>query len=421
MVFTANMKPHGLMRTDISFQLPHIVFKEGYEGRWTHNIGSNVIETISCQYNTNDLQKLTHIYFDFHTQTFTSANEHQSHQTDLGNLPTLTSFQKVLPRHNTSYTIPWFFSKDDASFFRLFFCSFMDRLTFNVVYRETLSKLLQVRKLGSMASDSHSSESKGDELVSHEAFTSDLFVIEGRTPKDADPPMPKPTMWGKYLFLSDDECRYNVCPPVEEGPRNIFDIDEIIVLESDEKPTIDYTKMEKVLVKKENISTKHPAYIVYAGARNETAYSQKYYSNYSTNSRNHLEGYSPIEDYTISPQAEMHLVKELPGWRGERSNARHQFVRAPFEAGYVSWCGGVKANSHFIIPGNVWDKGSIKLNLRDTNPYHIKDNLAPHEPDNKYQLVIVLVCNRRLTFSKYPQNDLERTRPDTAAIVLSEQ
>jgi hypothetical protein len=419
--FSTNMKPHGLLRTDISFQLPHIVFKDGHVGRWTHNVGSNAVASVVCEYNSSAIQKLTHIYFDFHTQTFTSSDQHDSYQTDLGNLPTLTHFQKVLPRHNTSYTIPWFFSKDDSTFFRLCYCSFMDRLNFIVIYRETLSKLLQIKQLTDDDKDNTDFEAAKGTLIPHDNFTSDLYRIEGRVPKEADPPMPKPSMYGKYLYLSDVECQYNICPPIDEGPRNIFDIDEVIVFESDEKINLDYKKLEKVLIKKENISSKHPAYIVYAGARNETAYSQNYYSNYSTNSHNHLLGYSPIEDVSISPQSEMNVVKDIPGWRMERSNARNQFVRAPFEAGYIGWSGGVKAKNNFIIPGNVWEKGSVKLNLKDTNPYHIKDNLAEHEPDTKYQLVVVLVCNRRLIFTKHPTTDAERGRPDTAAIILSEQ
>ena len=419
--FTTNMKPHGLLRTNICFQLPHISFKEGHVGRWTHNVGSNAVASVSCKYNEAPIQTLTHIYFDFHTQTFTSSDQHDSYQADLGNLPTLTRFQKVLPRHNTSYSIPWFFSKDDSSFFRLCYCSFMDRLEFEVTYRDTLSKLLQIKQLSDNSNMDF--ETAGGELVPHNNFTSDLYLIEGRTPKEMDPPMPKPSMWGKYIYLTDVECQYNICPPKDEGPRNIFDIDEILVFESDEKYKLNYMKQDnnKVLAKKESISSKYPAYIVYAGIRNDTAYSQNYYSNYSTNSRDHLLGYSPVEDVTITPQSEMNVVKNVPGWKMERCNARDQFVRAPFEPGYIAWCGGVKAKSISIIPGNVWEKGSVKVNIRDTNPYHIQGNLGEHEPDTEYQLVVVLVCNRRLTFTRHPTTDVERGRPDTAAILLSGQ
>jgi hypothetical protein len=407
--FTANSRPHGLMHTDFCFQLPHIIFKEGYEGRWTHNIGSNAITTGTCLFNSVEIQTLTHIYFDFHTQTFTSADQHDSFQIDLGNIPSLTSFQKVLPRHTTSYTIPWFFSKNDATFFRLLYCSFLDKLSFNVEYKSALSDLLQIRNI------------ETGELVPPSKFHNKLYVIEGSCPEKDNPFIGKPSMWGKYLYLSDVECNYHSCPPIEEAPRNVFDIDHVIVYESDEKKNLNYKarsdNLPPVLITKDKINSAYPAYIVYAAARNVKAYEQKYYSNYSTNANDHLEGYSPIDDVTLSPKTDLFLVKNIPSWRMERSDARRQFIRAPFEPGYIGWCGGVKANDPLIIPGHIWKEGQVKLNLKDTNPYHLANKLVNHDIDAEYQLIVVLVCSRRLTFTKYSRTEEERALPQSNASI----
>jgi hypothetical protein len=107
-IYTANSKYHGLSYVNLDQMLPYIKLKEGYEGRWIENIGSNIFKIGTVELNNQIIQTIDQTFNDFNLETMIIKDV--SYDKDLGNTSLLQNWSRETPSDITSFTIPWFYS-----------------------------------------------------------------------------------------------------------------------------------------------------------------------------------------------------------------------------------------------------------------------------------------------------------------------
>lgn len=402
--YSVNHRPHGLLYTDLYQRLPSVIAEEGYEIKWTHNIGSNIAESITLEFNDDHLQSLDYIAIDMCFQSMLPEHKKKALPQLLGNIGILTEWNTALPSFTTIFPLPWFYAKNHASFFPLFYCGFLDRVVHRVNLRHYISELLLVRD----------AKTKMPVKVSNKT----IKLVDGSPPRDGEKmALPYPQMWGEYLYLTPLECDYNRCivlPKDGKSARpnmnkNVLYIEDVICIDS-KNPVALTTKYPEEIV-----NTRFPVHAIGLVAQNKTAVDNKYYSNYSTNAENHFAGWSPI-CHTSFHHGNGYLFKELPSAHTERGHAWHHYPSVPSEPGFNFWSLGVDpCDSSSPPPAIVLNNSRVEIKLDDTNPY-IALGMDEASAD-KYNIRLRLFINKRLTFKSFPLSDDKRKTVPAEVII----
>jgi hypothetical protein len=398
--FKVRNNPHGLKSTDLTQYLPSIICREDYECRWTHNVGSNVIISGEFTFNDDCMQTIDYISNDHYGQTMIDSSKRDDRSLLLGNSLSLQSWASRLPSSSTSYKIPWFNSQSPDKYFPLYFCGMLDSINQVLTLRRTIDDLLIVR-------NKHTGEKV-------KADSKSLLSIGGNVVDNSSLTLPMPELWGKYIYLSDSELSFNrrqcSVEPVDtdnfNNGRNVIYVENIIKLGDNLNPTTLNGKTISIDIQ----NTEYPIQRILWLAQNQKALKEKYYSNYSTNSNDHNEGYSPILNTTININGKGNLIKNYPAFRTEYVDIIDQFPCVPREPGYNSFCPGIHAqNEDSPNPGYIINNGFIKVQLGDTNPY-LEIDSSKSCCENEFMFYAYIVVLKRLTFYDFPANDNDRGR-----------
>lgn len=399
--FRAKPQPHGLLYSDIVQVLPSIVCNPGYEARWTHNPGSNVIETGAFVFNDKVLQSIDYIYNDIHGQSMIEEKDRDIRSINLGNLAMLQDWNTALPTYTTSFMPPWFYASSLSAYFPLYFCGFLDRIEHRLKLRRNVSDLLLVRQVA---------DEKGElpTPVRVALDTRSIRSINSLPPVADQLKLKSPEMWAEYLYLSDIECTNNLCMTNVGASlhkvgdyRNVLHIEDMIAMDDPNPVALGST----VSVKCEN--SEYPVHAFAWVAQNETAKSQGYYSNYSTNTEDCLHGWSPLQHATINA-GRARLITEYPSYRTERVNTPRHYPCTPREPGYNLWSLGVKALDVNPKPGVVIHNGSVTVRLVDMNPLvGLRANETPCRAT--FSLKVRMSFVKRATFTKFPKTEDARS------------
>ena len=399
-VFKASPRPHGLLFTDLCQKLPTIICHEGFEARWTHNVGSNVIVDGTFNHNDTALQHLDQVSDDMHSQSMIEESARFSHEQNIGNLAILQDWNSTLPTYETSYTIPWFYSRDLSTYFPLYFCGFLDRIEHRLTLRRSVPQLLMVRN------------AETGERVPCDAKS--IMSIDGHDATGEYLKMPMPTMYGEYLYLSDIECSNNRCFTTTGARvgdyRNVLYIEDMIAIDEENPSKLGDT----VTLKCEN--SEFPVHTFAWVAQHEGAKDDAYYSNYSTNPQDHTRGWSPIASTTMN-LGKARVFEKYPSFRTERVHTPRHFPCGPREPGYNFWTTSAKAKDYNPKPGVVIKNGSVTVRLQDTNPLvGLRDSEKACRVN--FRVKLRMTYTKRVVFTTFPHDESER---ETSRSVVSVQ
>ncbi len=384
---------HGLAYSYLSLKLPAVRAKEGFEVRWCPNPVSNQVENGELIFNEVSIQTFDSVYCDMFYQTMISPRSVPSTERSLGNTSSLQSWSDTLPAYPAEVLLPWFYSKDEASFFPLYKCGSLDRLEHKIVLRRNLQELLLVRNISTGVQEPASSSNVE---VSGCSLDDKLGYV-----------LPIPEMYGLFYFLSPEECDFNRC---REPKNQVLQVDSVYSLDSEITGKVGETL--EILFSKEKLLMEYPVHTVQLVLQNQNARDSSQHSNYTTNSDEHLKGYSPIDLVSLRT-ATGKLLSEIPGRHLEGIHHAKHFNTTPRVPGYVSWSMGVNATSGAPRPGVPLQGGSISVRIGDPNP--LLDFKSQEACVDSFRLRVRLIYTREIQFTKYPTTE-EKRLEDRASI-----
>lgn len=368
---------HGLLYTVLKQELPMISAEPGYEICWCPNIGTNIVRSGSLAVNDTQWYDLNCNYVDHFIQKECTDVDIDR---DIGNVAALQRWSTTLPSFETMFWLPWVYSRDSSKMFPLYMCGKNDTVVHKMYLCRYIGELLMIRKTGT------------NELVE---FNESYIRIHGNTVIGGTSPyiLPVPEMRGEYVMMSDMECEYNRCGGNNaEHASNVFDIDNIRAIESDNTHTLGTTVSLKIK------DMPFPVHTIHWCAVNLNAKARNYLSNYTTNSQDHLSGGNPIKWITLSTPNGL-IFKNQDFSIGERLVSKKNFKRTPRDPGYGCWTNAPDACSPlYPKPGIKLDDSEITFRLENLN-YPSNDN---------FKINVQVVYSYRITIKDYPKNEAER-------------
>jgi len=382
MTFRVNIKYHGLCYVDLEQELPEIILQEGYEGKWTDNLGSNIVKKAQLFLDTNLLQTLDQEYNDCYSECM--IEDKKSYNEDIGNNELLQTWQKEIKASSTSFTMPWFFTDKISKTFPLFFCGYLNDLRFHLELRRTINELFLIRKINDDGTYTENIDFNSESVLKVGNKISGLSI----TPELLLSP---PTMYGEYVLKSDLECNHNRCEAVNQLS-NVFLIEDIIsidpeeILKSGDKYIKDLKDLNRVI---------HTYMWMLKNINNE-----KKYSNYISDTN-----INPVLKTTINT-GNITLVDNLLSYRTNKKHPEKHFPSVP-KTGYNVWTCGMKAKDTYPIPGHNISNGKIEITLNN-------DKISTN-----YLLKLRLISYKKLTFTNFPDTE-EKRKISQALITISE-
>jgi len=398
-----NMKHDILLYTKIVQNLPTIILKTPtsdskyirYEGKWTHNIGSNIYIEGKWNHNDENIQYLDHIFNDqYHQVMITTEDKNKLHEC-IGNGQILQTWNVISPNYQTSFIIPWSYSIY-GNFYPLFMCGELDIITHDIKIRREIKDLYQIR--GVLKNNDYEYLNFDSEYI---------HSIGGLTSFEKNIPLTFPEIIGEYANISDSEKNMYKCS--EDNMKNIIYVNNVIPLDSDNLKKCGETmevKYEKDLP---------PIHTYMWVAQNQKSVKNKVYSNYSTFSEGF--GYNPIEKTTISG-----LFENMSHIETSRDHVYKYFPSKPHENGYNYWTLGLKARDNYPIPTDKINNLKITVTLKDNNPYNqiSKDHkYFQKSTESEFQLKVRLIYLRKITI-ECPKNNDNNYRNFKSKIIIEE-
>jgi len=334
-IYTADRKYHYLIYTYLIIRLPEIKCKGKAEARWTYNVGLNIVKSAFLTFNNeSSVQKLDDVWLNIYNQYFIPNNKRDLFNVDEG-------WKTYIPAITLTIPQPWYYSKDDTLALPLFLCK-TNTFTHRYIFRN-LSELLRIKVDG--------------EEVSYSPDYIEQVTI------------PTPEMWGKYVFIDDNEIKFIVTNP------SVYMVDDIVKLMDGDI----YTTGQSINV---DINTgSYPCKALFWVAEEETCRQRRIYSiYYSSNNDNPFKTakimYGPHE-----------RIAELPIQHYERIEAWYHYPGYPTTPGYntISWSfqpASGKCDNSIIYNG-------AKLVLR------LKDDLI-----GRYRIYVYALITKMLTFEE---------------------
>lgn len=362
MIFSANMKYHGLLYTTFDQELPSIRLKDGYTGRWVKNVGSKIINLGELRFNSQPLQTIDEMYNDYYIQCMAD----QSYDQDIGNIPSLQNWSQELPPYTTSFNLPWFYAERCSSYFPLLFCGYQDQLTHHYNLKRKISEIFEVKRNDEIVPfDSESIETVGS--ISGSSITSNLLL-------------PIPEMWGEYMLKADYECEHNRCEAISQIGNTMI-INDMISMDYEYQREKNFDDIKK------NVHT----FFWSAKHVNSPDYSYR--------------GDNPIRSTSIHT-GKLSIVDNIGSDKTSYKHPQKHFPRIPQDIGYNVWTCGMKAKDTYPIPGNtITSNGKVIINLKENS--------------HDFIIKMRLIYHKKLTFVSFPDSE-EKRKSEHCVITISD-
>lgn len=373
-IYSPNMKFDFLLYCFYYTQLPFLKVKEEHIDKiqicWTHNLAHNITKKCEMYYDDSTPQTFDTVSLDIYRQFYLKKKLRKTYDINIGNDPRLISWTSELLGLTIKPHQPWYFSEKE--YFALPILQFNDRndtkksdipIRFIYEFNLDISKLLRMRRL---VPDNMASKTKG------------AYRDEGRMWKDIPcrfeylngvpntHKLPVPEIYGRHVLITPEERIWykELC---NSKPYKIY-ITDIISKDSDNN--YKYQSQARL-----DIDYKASVRALHFVAENMEAKRNRLYSNYTTNSNDISQGYSPIESYELVyfnavriPKTNFEFASEI--------EANYHFPSVPFEPGYggLSFAyGKCSLDKGSVISDTSLSfnksKAQIVLNLGSTDPY----------------------------------------------------
>lgn len=384
-IYRANTKYHGLTFTDISVDIPSIICKDGYTASWSPHLGTNILERMRIKFNDIVIQEMDQVYMDMHTEGLITSDERKIKKENMGDISLLKDWNIKLPGIPISFVLPTFYSETISKFFPLYFCGFLDRLDHCLKLRTKIEDLVLVKK---------------DNVI--EKASIDSIEKVGKNSMSLNITIPKPDIWGQYIYLPDFECDFNRQSASSASSKELFNQRNIFMVEN----VIDINGPNPTKLGKKHQTlipdTGYPIHRICWVAQNQTSLSINNYSNYSTNFEDQKLGWDPIEYSTINFGKGNH-VYEMPSFRTSRVYPSRELMATPEEKGYHYWSLSATKSTVNPPPGIRIINGELSVKLSDTNPFISHGDAIASNDD--YMVHIRLCMYRMMRFKVFPKDE----------------
>jgi hypothetical protein len=399
-MYKTNIKPHGLINVDLSVKLPSIECNDGYVARWTLNPGTNIITSGSLVFNDLTLQSIDSTFIDNYNETMIEESAKAAMYYNIGNAKFLQEASKCLPSFDTSYMVPWFFSRTTYNYFPLYYCGFLDRLEHKFNFRRNLQELLVVY-------DEASGDRRPVDNLSIKRINSNPVTHTNQL-------LPYPTMWGTYVYMADIDCEYDKvkCRGTKSKEEGCYYIEDYVKLEEENPVTLNNT----VTIDIKDIE--FPVHGVFWFAQNQEAVDENFYSNYTTSSD---RLWSPIQSTSLN-NGNSFIFKDMPSYRTERVYPSQQLISVPSCPGLNNWRFALQTIQNTAQPGVIFKSGNIQIKLRDQNPYlTLKDELMKQQHkacSDYFKVGVYLSYIKKIKFEKYAEDEQKRNGTSSEIAIL---
>jgi hypothetical protein len=398
-----------LLYLNCRMELPTLRVKEEYRDTvkiaWCHNLGHNMIRSARLILDGKEYQKFDKIDLDIFLQYEVSNDRKEHYKQRIGSLPMLEDWTNHLPRYRLNIPQPFYFCKDISQNIPL--------RVFNVkeayfVYEFVLDiwKLLRVSILSSKTNTwqelRNPSKSKIEQLVNGLNTSATL---------------PYPELNARYIILTDEERNWrNSCLS-----KQVYYIDQMVDSSPNNLVPIHQTVETKLVCNS-------PCRKIYWLAENITGREYNISSNYTTNSRDHLNGWNPCASATMK-YGQITRFHYEQDFFTQHTPDKHS-LGTPVETGYnmYSFCYDnntfdADIGMSFNPPNNI---PTLSIHISDTDPYKeevkkfekklnkedLDDMLAQQETEEKensreqYQVHVRLLTYRRVKFEKSEKGEI---------------
>ena len=312
--FSAGQQHSQLLATYLVQQLNRVIMKKKYRKRYrmcyTHNIMHAMVESGNVLFDNKSKQTIRDVWLDIYSQYFMKPGFEKHYARAIGNVPELQNWTStVLPRYDLMLPLPWSYARHTAVSVPLYMCS-MTKISHIFKLRNKLSRLLRFQRL-------HKDPS-GNEVWNDVIFNSKYL-----SNKSDD--LPPPEMWAFYSQQSEDETSNGL-----NGLSRTIYGEDIEYFRGDSEYQLDSSASVAI-----HFETSHKtiAKATFWLAQNQTALHHNYYSNYSTNSRDHMSGSNPVQSMSLHHGGYRRYDK-LGAVHTEKAQPWFRFPSPPREPGY---------------------------------------------------------------------------------------
>ena len=352
---------------------PHIIFKEGYVGRFSDDLFIELIENFELKFNKILIEKgnkqilKTDLY---------SKNEWNKIKEELGNNKYLTIPCKELKSKNISLRFPWSYSRSKSDYFPLYVCGATDELRHIFHFNLSLSDHLLVYKVVDGEMSLYNYENLDEVCVKYSDFTC-------------------PISRGEYSKLTQQEYNNYISRDIQKG-RDFYVVDNYYK-EEDSYIRVKNKTDKCISSLKIDTERNYPSNKIIWGAINKNVSSKnKALSFYSIDEDN-----SPVENTTIRTRIS-DLIKDEESYNTEKCNfLESQYNILNVSRGVNLWVSeeiNTKEGKFFSSLYSM-NEGSVNIKMK----YHPEDN-------NEYLPFCIVKYVKKFTFSQMPKNKDERTK-----------
>jgi hypothetical protein len=346
--FVANTTFHYLKYTYMVTELPEIRIKPQYEGQyricWTHNIGSNIVESADFQVDDDYFTGFDRQWMDIQSQFYMKPGFREHYNMCMGNLNFLEEWSNHLPRYKTTVPQPWYYSIDTGYAFPLYYCNSESTVVHNYQMRTKIADLLRMAVY------------KEDLKAWVELPAVDFTVLEGAS---ALTKLKTPELWGCYAYITEDEIDFHKCKT-----ERIFYINDVIACDASNPTTYG-------LAAEINLYCETPCKAMFWMAENLDATKLRNYSNYTTDTNNIYRGWNPVDRVTLK-YGKTDRIKNMGSEHFERVQAWYHMPSAPSEPGYNTYSFAQDSMSLDAEIGLVFTRLRTKLilHIKNTDPFN---------------------------------------------------
>lgn len=414
LIATANNTFHYLLYNYVRQSFPAIRVKSPFQGHvqicWCHNLATNTTPHASLYFDDTNPQNIDSIWCDIYSQFYMKPGFREHYNICVGNVPFLEDWSSELPEYTTNVIHPFYNIVDPSKAIPLFYFSSTSNISYHYSLRTRIEDLLRMRFLSK-------NKVNGEEVWKE--IPVNFKYLEGVNPTTT---LKIPEVWGRYVYLSEDEIDWFRNCAMEEvysekedlekvRPKDrLIYIEDVIACDSTNPATFG----DNVTV---DLDCKTPAKAIFWNAENLSARANRNYSNYTTNKNNLYKGWNPISKFSFYYSGTA-KIDSMDSDHFDKVEPWNHFISPPSEAGYNALAIAYDPSTLDTDVGIVMDgvKARVITKLGNTDPrikgFRINDEesnkaiLDELEEDNlpkkgdNYQLHVRMLVLKKLVISK---------------------
>lgn len=329
LTYTISDKFDALTNSYMTARIPNIEVKRKYRGSvqicLPHNIGHNILTSSQLCYDGEPIQSSTSVWRDIFSQTLL-YKDRDSYSVNIGNIDILQKWGSVIPTYDLMIPGFWFFDFSDKHSLPLFVCS--GSFSINCVPRLEYSKLVRMRV--------RSNDGGEWKIIPY----NHKYIQGGKR----EAKIPTPEMWGVYSILSPSEKRWFKS---EDRSILISDCMEACKVEAEDGSTKDMI-----------LQSNYPAKAIFWVAENKDSSDLCGYSNYTSDTKDHRRGWTPIVSSLIKCGTTNRFGKARSEIHTSRAECYFSLIKCPSEQGY-----NMHSFSHDLFSDDVDTTVNLKKNV----------------------------------------------------------